>query len=886
MPDSVTQIGTVTIAHGNAVAEGADGVRVLAAESPVYADEIIKTVGDGSAVEIKFLDGAMLSQGPNSTVVLDDYVYDADQSTGEMAVKLLQGTLRSVTGEIVDNNPEGFRIETPLATIGIRGTTTGHVVGANGVEQHVVVDFVDRAVVIGHAGEPPRVITQDGLGVMATPSGLGPVMPAPPSVLANLNQLSSASLLQGAPTFHGNETGEDGEQGNNQDDETPTDGQEAQGGDQPSGENGEGQPGQEGQPQPAPFAMNPQGGMPPAVTPGAAPGLLGAVGPVFSAFSGTPAPVLAQVAPTSPTLQTVLDSVTQAAAQHVASTTLDLSAETSPVTVDLSASPSTVNVGDDNYTISDSYKNIVGSYTAPNTLTGDSRDNTLTGGTDADTLMGGDGDDTIYVRGGSDIIDGGSGQDVVSYALAGASVDVDLSAGTVSYSGGTDTLSSIEYVIGSSYADTIWGDTNDNILKGGDGNDTLWGGGGGADSLYGQGGDDIFKIHDDLSGGLLDGGDGTDLLKPWADGTYDITGIDSASNIEGVLFATTGSNLILQATDFGFHEAYAFDVDAAAQSGTQYLEVLSSATDVGDQETIDLSGWTFGTNWTDGDGYIKITGDVGDETITGTSADDSITGGDGDDVIHGSSGTDTLYGNDGDDSFDMGTHMSSVSYLDGGLGTDTLSFTDDGSGTNDLNTMRNVEHVIVGDADTSVTTICAAVNSDLYVDATAISSDHTFVWIGTDESDHSFEIHAGDGNSTIYGGQIADVIVGGSGDDFILGYGGQDTLTGGGGNDTFAIEALSRAGDFIEDFGDGDDILKLTNMMTTNGAYDSSNFATVSSTYVGNEGVVGEGFVYDTSSGELWYDGDGSTDGGETLVATITMHTDGDEVHWDDIQVV
>ncbi len=202
MPDTANQIGVVTISHGTATAEGTDGVRPLAMDSPVFAEDVINTGDAGSAVEIKFNDGALLSQGPNSSIILDTYVYDPVQSTGEMTVKLLEGTFRSVTGEIVDMNPEGFQLETPLATIGIRGTTTGHTVGTNGQEAHVVVDFVDKPVVVRPtSGGPIRVVTADGQAVSASSAGLSPIVRATPSQMATFEQLSSQSLQQGAPSF-------------------------------------------------------------------------------------------------------------------------------------------------------------------------------------------------------------------------------------------------------------------------------------------------------------------------------------------------------------------------------------------------------------------------------------------------------------------------------------------------------------------------------------------------------------------------------------------------------------------------------------------------------------------------------------------------------------
>ncbi len=200
MPDAAQQIGVVTIAYGTATAEGADGVRDLVKDSPLYLDDVVSTGPKGSAVEIKFTDGALLSQGPNSTILLDEYVFDPDQSTGEMAIKMLQGTFRSVTGEIVDMNPEGFQLETPLATIGIRGTTTGHTVPGSGQpESHVVVDFVDKPVVIRPvSGGPVRIVTSDGGKIVASAGGLSQVVRASQAELAQFEQLSSQSLQQSA----------------------------------------------------------------------------------------------------------------------------------------------------------------------------------------------------------------------------------------------------------------------------------------------------------------------------------------------------------------------------------------------------------------------------------------------------------------------------------------------------------------------------------------------------------------------------------------------------------------------------------------------------------------------------------------------------------------
>ena len=97
---------------------------------------------------------------------------------------------------------------------------------------------------------------------------------------------------------------------------------------------------------------------------------------------------------------------------------------------------------------------------------------------------------------------------MADYSASGAGVSVNLATG--SGTGGDaagDTLTAVENVTGSGYADTLTGDGNANFLYGAVGNDALYGAAG-TDSLYGGDGNDT------LSGGSgsdrIDGGAGTD----------------------------------------------------------------------------------------------------------------------------------------------------------------------------------------------------------------------------------------------------------------------------------------------------------------------------------------------------------------------------------------
>jgi parallel beta-helix repeat protein len=140
-----------------------------------------------------------------------------------------------------------------------------------------------------------------------------------------------------------------------------------------------------------------------------------------------------------------------------------------------------------------------------------------------DTLIGGVGNDRLIGGPGNDALTGGRGGDTVDYRSAPAGVTVNLSTGAAS-GHGNDSLSGVEHVLGSAFADTITGSGGANTLSGGHGNDTIHGMGGN-DTVNGQSGDDT-----------LTGGDGNDTLTGGA-------GIDSLDAGAGTDTCTGGETL-------------------------------------------------------------------------------------------------------------------------------------------------------------------------------------------------------------------------------------------------------------------------------------------------------------------------------------------------------
>ena len=119
--------GELTEAKGQIRAKrGADPERALAQGNPVYAQDDLAT-GPEDKGRVTFADGSSLDIGPDSRVLLADFVYDpANIDASKQAIRMAKGMFRYVSGKVVQYDPARLRLESPLAVIGIRGTTLDH----------------------------------------------------------------------------------------------------------------------------------------------------------------------------------------------------------------------------------------------------------------------------------------------------------------------------------------------------------------------------------------------------------------------------------------------------------------------------------------------------------------------------------------------------------------------------------------------------------------------------------------------------------------------------------------------------------------------------------------------------------------------------------------
>ncbi|WP_155888679.1 M10 family metallopeptidase C-terminal domain-containing protein [Inquilinus limosus] len=358
----------------------------------------------------------------------------------------------------------------------------------------------------------------------------------------------------------------------------------------------------------------------------------------------------------------------------------------------------------------------------------------IEGGFDVDTVNGGDGDDTFVVRLGqfADNVTGGAGIDLLDFSnVTSFGLNVNLATGGYNFTTphpGPYTVTGVENVNGSNFADTIIGDgtsntffgnNGDDNLQGGAGNDVVNGGGGadfirggdgndtltagsGLDQIYGDAGNDRFYIETGWTGGpgeAFFGGAGIDTFDT---STVIFSGFSAYINLQDGIFYILGSG-----------------------SGEIWLSSVENA--IGTDENDQITG--------SGENNLLDLG-AGNDTGSGLGGNDTLLGGAGNDVLRGGAGADTLNG---------GTGTDTVSYYDSSVGITVNLATGVGSGGD-----------AAGDALAGIENLSGSQGSD-----------------------------------SLAGNAGVNTLQGWNGNDVLVGAGGKDTLQGGAGADRFRFAALS-----------------------------------------------------------------------------------------------
>ena len=112
--------GTVIVAKGVVSATGTDNKdRVLAKGGAIQEGDVISTAPKSFAV-IRMIDNTKLTLKPGTTIAVG--AFSTEEGKEEGCINLVKGGLRTVTGLIGKRKPEAFQVDTPIASIGIRGT--------------------------------------------------------------------------------------------------------------------------------------------------------------------------------------------------------------------------------------------------------------------------------------------------------------------------------------------------------------------------------------------------------------------------------------------------------------------------------------------------------------------------------------------------------------------------------------------------------------------------------------------------------------------------------------------------------------------------------------------------------------------------------------------
>ena len=121
---SHTRVGAVGESCGEFCLITPDGRKIAgeaAATAPVSLGTRMVTGPDGR-IRLLLLDETVFTVGPNSDLVIDEFVYDPDNHLDKISARLLRGVFRFVTGKVARKDPAHMKVTLPVGDLGNRGT--------------------------------------------------------------------------------------------------------------------------------------------------------------------------------------------------------------------------------------------------------------------------------------------------------------------------------------------------------------------------------------------------------------------------------------------------------------------------------------------------------------------------------------------------------------------------------------------------------------------------------------------------------------------------------------------------------------------------------------------------------------------------------------------
>ena len=113
-------VGMIVAAKGTVTVNTDNESRVVKQGDNIFTHDIVEAYDKSFAV-IQLSDGSKVTVRPRSSVEVEDYSYQSD-NTDRVALNLLSGGLRVITGVVAKTNPENYTVQTNVALLGVRGT--------------------------------------------------------------------------------------------------------------------------------------------------------------------------------------------------------------------------------------------------------------------------------------------------------------------------------------------------------------------------------------------------------------------------------------------------------------------------------------------------------------------------------------------------------------------------------------------------------------------------------------------------------------------------------------------------------------------------------------------------------------------------------------------
>jgi FecR protein len=167
--ETVQEVGTAIVIKQQVLATLGDDRRDLQEGGRVHRNEYLET-GDKAQAEIKLDDQTKLALGPNAGLKLDEFVIGKTGGVTTIGVNFVKGTFRFITGS---QKKDAYSIQTPSATIGVRGTVFDVYVDGSGdtlvLLHQGAVDICTRNRTCRRHNRAGRIIHATMAGVLSDP---------------------------------------------------------------------------------------------------------------------------------------------------------------------------------------------------------------------------------------------------------------------------------------------------------------------------------------------------------------------------------------------------------------------------------------------------------------------------------------------------------------------------------------------------------------------------------------------------------------------------------------------------------------------------------------------------------------------------------------------